>query len=42
MSPATISERDSLVIESNERFSDVSIVGVGAEVITNVKEKSKE
>ncbi len=38
VSPTAITEKESLVIESNEQFSDVSIVGVGAKAITVEKE----
>ncbi len=42
MSPTTMSERDSLMLESQERFSDVSIVGASAEIITIERDKFKE
>ncbi len=38
VSPTAITEKESLVIESNEQFLDVSVVGVGAKAITAEKE----
>lgn len=38
VSPTATTEKESLVIETNEQFTDVSIVGAGAKAITAEKE----